>query len=435
MRPHARVLIPAIVAIFSIVACADAGGVDKPEADPDVATLSVGKADAVSNWWTTIAGSLELGGDLKDSIAYPDWFKGYTLELEAGQTVEFLVTATEEGWVRLYGPSHKTVDGQPRFKKALVKSYAVQGGHGELFASAFQVEVEEAGTYMLLYGPRYVWNATYKMKAECVGGCVPDDACFGDDECGAGEYCGHNGVMCITTPCDVSYDICKPAEAEGAWCDRDAMCAEGTVCSPETSTCTAPKVPGDGECETTADCAEGFCGCVDAECSSRICKPWQTEGQSCGGFTLPHYYTQCDPSLTCSSPYWIADLPGICSVQVTPEELYANPEAYDGRVVAVSGNILTGYAMCTKMACWEDNPCCNQCGAQQKLYASEKFPNDEDGIALVGEDGTTYGCGGNECNYQDSCSADEGEVLIIGTFNVGEYELRLDVQTKWSKPW
>lgn len=427
-----RLMTAFLAASLAVGACA-APDAAKPAADPDVATLE-SKADGISNWWTTIVGALEVGDSLKRDIDFPDWFHGHTLELEAGQTIEFSVTANADGYVRVYGPSHKTVNGSPRFKKAVVKSFAKAGPADTLAAAAFTVEVQESGTYMLVYGPRWVWSAQYKVKADCVGGCLPDDACGADGECLEENYCGHNGVVCFTTPCDVAYDICKPREAAGAWCDRDQVCQVGLFCNTAEGVCEAPI--DDGTCDSNDDCSDGFCGCIDATCSSRICKPWQQEGQSCGGFTLPHFHTQCGPGLTCASPYWVADLPGVCAIQASPKALYDDPEAFDGHVVAVTGNILTGYAMCTKMACWEDNPCCNNCGASQKLYGAAEFPNGEAGMELVGADGASYGCGGNECTYLDQCTADDGEALVIGTFSYSSADsLTLDIQQIWEKPW
>ena len=418
----------ALAIALSLAACVDAAPSSKPDADPDAATLSEGKADLVSNVWTTIAGTLTVDSSLKDTIDHPDWFRGYTMALEGGETLEFTVTATEEGWVRLYGPAHRFVDGEPRFKRALVKSYA--NWNGSLYEARFEVSVNEPGTYMLLYGPRFVWQATYKMSATCTSGCLPKDACLDDAACGDDAYCGHNGVVCITAPCDASYDVCKPKQAVGGWCDRDAMCAAPGTCDLETSTCVAAS-----GCATNDDCSDGFCGCVDASCSSRTCKPWQAEGESCGGYTLPHLYTQCDPALSCASPNWIADLPGICAVSTSLEALYATPELFAGRTVAVAGHVLTGYAMCTKMYCSEANPCCNSCSAQQRLYAAESFPNKEQGLVLLDDEGRSYGCSGDSCDYGSNCTTEDGEVLVIGTFEVGTYDLELDVQTLWTKPW
>jgi Cys-rich repeat protein len=128
---------------------------------------------------------------------------------------------------------------------------------------------------MLVYGPSYVWEAEYSVTTTCTG-CLRPDECLSDADCGSGETCQPNGAACITYPCDVAYDICKPAES----------------------------------CADSSDCSDGFCG-WDAG-GSRVCKPYRNEGESCGGFTLPEFRYECRPDLECKCTEPTCDAPGVC---------------------------------------------------------------------------------------------------------------------------
>ena len=369
----------------------------KPAADPDQ-TLS-GRADGLSNYWTDIVGSIEDNGvQYEGSIDYPSYFHGLTIELEAGDEITVDVTATAEGFVRLYGPGYGS---RPYFGAAKVRDYT--------FAeTTFTYDAPSDGTYMIVYGPRYEWAADYTVT---VHGALHNGQCFADDECGADEYCGDNGVRCITAPCDANFDICKPKEAEGSWCDRDSVCSAGAVCM--NNACTVPT----DECQTSADCNDEFCGYN--EDSSRVCKPYAPEGERCGGFVRPQDYEACSPEFGCLAPTFIADIPGYCGTAVTVAELLANPADYDGKFVAIDGYIGVGPAFCTLMACTPSNPCCNSCGASQQLY-DDASQVGGDGVALK-ENGSELGCGGNECTYMDNCDAEVGNHWVGGWFSVGNF--------------
>lgn len=417
----------ALLASLALLACAQTPEPEaKPAADPDQATAAA-KADGVSNVWTTIVGELPLDGYVKAPIDYPDWFHGYTLELQAGQSVLFDVAATEDGYARIYGPAVAWSNGEPLFGKPIAKGDT--DPRDGAWGADVTLEIAETGTYLFLYGPKYTWEAHYTLTATCVGGCDSEVRCDGDDACAADEYCGHNGVVCFTTPCDVAYDICKPREPAFAWCDRDRVCADGYVCGPD-STCVKPP-PATG-CETTDDCAEGFCKCDDMSCTTRSCAAYSAEGEGCGGFVPANMVRMCEPELQCVAPMWIADIPGRCGVQVTVQQLLDDPKAWDGRFVAIDGFVANSLAYCTKMACSEANPCCNTCGAEQRVYDAElEYPAYNQGIGLL-EDGDRWSCNGNECTWSDNCTAEAGRWLLAGWFHYdGEYDLSLAITSKY----
>src|SRR5262245_8430741 len=102
-------------------ACADNAAPSKPSLDPDL-TVDVAKADATSNGLTSIRGPLTLGKTIADDIDWPDYYLGRTLEMRAGQTIEVKVSSNRASLVRFYGPAYDKVDGQPLFKKPVIKA-------------------------------------------------------------------------------------------------------------------------------------------------------------------------------------------------------------------------------------------------------------------------------------------------------------------------
>ncbi len=116
------------------------------------------------------------------------------------------------------------------------------------------------------------------------------------------------------------------------------------------------------------------------------------------------------------------------------EDLLAAPEKYEGRYVATQGFIQASIAMCTMMACAPDE-CCNSCGAGQRLYTKESnFPTADDGLELH-EDGQPYRCGGNECEYMNNCTVENGRYWMSGWVRAGEFTGHyLEVERRYNAP-
>jgi len=69
----------------------------------------------------------------------------------------------------------------------------------------------------------------------------------------------------------------------------------------------------DGDCPTSTHfCLYSYLG----PSTSGFCTPYSQVGEICGGFTLPGFQRQCDPSLECVYSPLVADLPGNCQVPV-----------------------------------------------------------------------------------------------------------------------
>ena len=104
------------------------------------------------------------------------------------------------------------------------------------------------------------------------------------------------------------------------------------------------------------------------------------------------------------------------TAEITVSDVLADPRAYDGKRVTITGNVFAGPAFCTQLACSPSNPCCNSCGADQNLYDGSNWAG-SDGLSLR-RDGEMFGCGGDECTVADSCTVESGRYEVVGTVSV-----------------
>lgn len=158
---------------------------------------------------------------------------------------------------------------------------------------AFKVAVRQAA------------GETSSMKSHYEkGACKKDGQCFSDAECSPYEYCGDNGVRCVTAPCDANYDVCLLKGGVNDFClSGENMCWPGLPCINNKCTLFS-------QCKSDADCSDGFCGWLPD--GWRGCRPYAQAGESCEGFTLPQYRSFCDPALTCVFSEATHDVPGTC---------------------------------------------------------------------------------------------------------------------------
>lgn len=288
----------------------------------------------ISTYYTTIVGTLALGETVPDSIHYPDYYLGRTVVLRAGQSIKVVVAGSAKSTVQFYGPAHTfTPSGEPRFRQAMVTASTKKVGTKHTVTLG--VTAPKSGTYMLVYGPDHVWNATYQT----------------------------------------------------------------------TATCTA-------NCELIAE-----------------------EGEACEGFVPAELFATCEPHLDCVAPHNIvADVQGNCGQEVTVAQLIANPAAYNGRFVAVRGEILRRVPGCTKIGCPETNPCCNSCHASLNLFTPGADPTLSEGIYLT-EGGEPVACSGNSCDYQNHCTLESGNYWVSGWFSLAEgVAPMLDIVRRYEAP-
>lgn len=272
------ILFSALLTFSCLGACAVEDHGPKAQINPDFSLLDNGKADALTRNYVSFEGEIETNTSVDGSIHFPDWLHGYTFQAEAGDNISVYMNTDEFGYFAVYGPSHRTAaDGTPRFRRSLHRAYTDVTADG--FRAGYDLAATESGTYLVVYGPMYYWSADYHIEINCVDCRLPGQ-CLADSECASSEYCGDNGVRCITAPCLANYDVCQDVEATGSWCDRDQMCG-------------------------------GFCGWDDN--NDRLCKPWAQEGESCGGFVLPSFYRFCEPGLSCDCTEATCGAPGICT--------------------------------------------------------------------------------------------------------------------------
>jgi len=409
------------VASLTILGCADSASSDKPASDPDLAFVA-GKADNVSDYWTDIRGELAIGTRIIESIDFPSFYLGRTVELRAGQRFQVDLVTNRKSLVRIYGPATGSFDGLPTFGASLVRADTRKVSGKQ--TSSFAFDVPANGTYMLVYGPKNVWAANYQIDVTCLAGCVAADACEGDYDCKAGEFCGDNGVRCIQAPCEANYNVCRSKVGDGSSCSRDGECAAGFAC--REGVCDAQV------CETETDCINGFCGCADSSCRTRICKDFAKEGERCGGFRIADRVRFCSKDFACVAPYdIIADIPGHCGEMTTVAEITADPAGFDGRFVAIKGVVDPNSPHCTKIGCSDSNMCCNQCSATLRVYDNRAEFGTE-GIYLS-EAGTSLGCAGNECNVRGTCALAPGNYWVAGWFHLdGGVTPRLDIVARYA---
>ncbi len=431
MKARMFAISAAVVAGLFSTACTDATVIEKPQVEPNF-DLQAAKADTVSNTYTRIVGPLTLGKTIHDDVDYPDYYLGRTAELRASQKIHVKIVGSRRSEVRVYGPSKGMVDGVPTFGAAVYKGTTKKKSGKQTLE--LDITAKATGTYLIVYTPVTEWDGGFDITAECKANCLRENECLSNDACAADQFCGDNGARCIRAPCDVNYNICQARGAAGASCLEDRACQEGLSCGDDNLCAAVGSVEIGGACSETALCANGFCGCQDNSCKTRICKAFAAEGGVCGGFRPASSVTLCDHTqFDCVTPNFIADIGGRCGELTTVAALLANPGAFNGHYVAVNGAVAPRHAICTKMACSPTNRCCNQCGAQILLWDDASQVNATDGVAL-NVDGVVQGCSGNECTYADNCSMEEGGYFIGGWFSWDGYTATIKVNQRFGAP-
>lgn len=180
---------------FTLAACASADTKVGPEEG------SVGSESTISNYYTTIIGQLTLGQTFNDSIRYPDYFLGRTVVLHKGQSVKVVVSGSHKSTVQFYGPASSfTANGEPRFGQAMVTAATKKSGSKQTVTLGVTASAD--GTYMLVYGPDNVWNATYQVTATCTASCEQIAA--------EGESCGGHVPVELFKRCEAPLECVAP---------------------------------------------------------------------------------------------------------------------------------------------------------------------------------------------------------------------------------
>jgi hypothetical protein len=246
-----------------------------------------------------------------------------------------------------------------------------------------------------------------------VGNCWCDDQCeqFGDccadmvDVC-EGGVCDIDPTTVLCAP-DTLWDqeacACVPIVPEPLLCQSDESCGDGEVC--DHTECLSPECPEGFACPAVC---WGQCLPADEVCdidpTTVLCGPdtlWNDEACAC----VPIVPEQCEPP---TNDY----------VALTGAELFANPDAFVGSKVWLTGDAEVGFAICTQIACSPEFPCCNSCGAGIDMDL---------GAGELGMSG--LGCGGNECTVLDNCDYSQGAAFTAwGTLQQSFGTLRLEVE-------
>jgi hypothetical protein len=180
---------------FTLAACASADTKIGPE-DGDTSSEST-----ISNYYTTIVGSLALGETTADTIGYPHYFLGRTVVLRKGQSLKLVVSGSHKSTVQFYGPAYTfTANGAPRFGQAMVTAATKKSGSRQTVTLG--VTAPSDGTYMLVYGPDNVWNATFQITATCTANCEQIAA--------EGEECGGFVPVELFKTCEAQFECVAP---------------------------------------------------------------------------------------------------------------------------------------------------------------------------------------------------------------------------------
>jgi hypothetical protein len=205
------------------------------------------------------------------------------------------------------------------------------------------------------------------------------------------------------------YDFVIVKDAAGTVVARYTGASQDVTTPPISGSSATIQLVSDGSIVRygfSIDRYEVIGGCLDdADCSS---------GQTC------NTNIQCIRA-PCFS---ICEDPTGGYEEVTVAELETNRANWNGRRVRITTEPTVHGAACTRRACSQANPCCNNCSASFVVGNS---------IALRDANDQPYGCRGNECNWQDTCdpfaAMGAGQYEITGTFwmdTVGQDRILID---------
>eukprot|EP01006_Ploeotia_vitrea_P028452 TRINITY_DN61146_c0_g2_i1.p1 TRINITY_DN61146_c0_g2~~TRINITY_DN61146_c0_g2_i1.p1 ORF type:complete len:474 (-),score=57.31 TRINITY_DN61146_c0_g2_i1:161-1582(-) len=245
-------------------------------------------------------------------------------------------------------------------------------------------------------------------------------ACTSNSDCTNG-YCRPAQKTSATgsITCDTAKE-CVPWREEGQACSGEVLpCNEG-VCKPGL-TCILPqdgldepgvcKLQTPKSCTSDSDCTDGYCRTAkkatdsgsSPQCDNdkKECVVWQPAGATCGGFTLPCFFTKCGPGYTCQGDALMADGPGTCQKTKTTTPTTGSTGSRKCPTVAKDGAGIcvedcTGDEDCTR----EGEMCCsNGCGhtCQPSVEATSKLV-----CPTLPPD--TVGACAEECSQDDDCT-------------------------------
>ena len=134
--------------------------------------------------------------------------------------------------------------------------------------------------------------------------CERNEVCFFPD----GASCGENGAQGI---CEVIPDVVCDTQREPV-CGCDGMTYSNECVARQQGVSVERLGECSSQCQDDADCAPGgWCRADGA--GGMVCTPFQSEGESCGGFTQAQFYTRCAHDLFCyNDEPLLADAPGTC---------------------------------------------------------------------------------------------------------------------------
>lgn len=126
---------------------------------------------------------------------------------------------------------------------------------------------------------------------------------------------GSQPLQCFVDPCFTAPD-CGEGECVANYCGG---CNAEFYDTSGNAVCQDPS-----ECKSDGDCPDNsWCRQMQSEGSAALgyeCAPFVGLGSRCNGFTPPWLYERCQPDLTCDTPDFVADAPGICRTRCEAEK-------------------------------------------------------------------------------------------------------------------
>lgn len=180
--------------------------------------------------------------------------------------------------------------------------------------------------------------------------------CCGDEcSCANGEL----PAQCFAQPCSVA----PACDVEGAVC-VDNYCGG---CNAEFYDAFGYAVCQASEpCSSDADCAaDRWCRPVAPPGTGSECVPFVGEGEVCGGFRPASSFERCAPGLSCDTPDFIADAPGICRAQQCESDADCFRTGCSGQICS-NQSVITTCEFLPEYACFAD-PSITTCGCRGGL--------------------------------------------------------------------
>ena len=390
-----RILLVCIALGLAVSACADVATDDtKQPASMPGQLDGAGKGDWRTNFYTDFRGEVRTDDTRFDTYdpARGNYYQGYTVALEAGDTVDLRVGAVSRGFdavMGVYGPQ------RPSGQWGGLIAANDDSPEGGTLNSYVRLEVEFTGNYLVLVR-EYNWNVgDLFVQVGCVAGAC-EDVCqpvLCDLYCEFGNQIDTDG--CEVCACNAAAScqwVTPPANVRCAGIQTFAQNPDDNTCCEYPSPCN---VPAEWETFSTAAACQGLAA----------------EGEACS-----MYVTQCADGLVCEFQCPDGSNDPNCNLGINPSGFCAQPSVCqegdtrpsdDGcNTCSCSG----GQWLCTERACIQEcttdadcmeTGCSGQlCRPQATISTCEYRPE----YACYNAPTTNCGCNNGMCGWSQTAA-------------------------------